>query len=494
MPDSPVPRVAVVGGGIAGLAAAWELSRHDLAVDLYESADRLGGRIQRRDLLGGRYDVGAESFAVRGGGVERLIADLGLGAQVQAPSGLRSWVVHPDLAAPLPPAGMLGIPVAPLGAEARRILGLRGALRAALEPLLPGRIGVHSTTVADAVRTRLGERVLTRLVAPVVRGVYSSDPEVLSVDAVPGFAAAWASHRSLTAAARTVRQSTQSAGAAVAGLRGGMGSLVEELERRLESGGVTIHRRSTVTSIIQTGSGLRLEVETGAGPGAPRRAELLDVDAAVLTAPGVRLTRDDGGRGSLVAQATAPPADPPTTVHIVAMLLDDPRLTAAPRGTGALVATEAHRGEHPILAKALTHSSAKWRWIADELPPDRHLIRLSYGHSPAAPAEHVSVDVAALSDDEMLRLACRDAGRILGVLLREGQVLGMARQSHVLPPRPSALSGSGQATTGIDGVFTAGEWVSGTGLAAVVPSARAAARACSDVVMSRYRVGSPDVR
>lgn len=477
MPSEVSPRVAIIGGGIAGLVTAWELAGHGIAVDLYERAAELGGRICSREILGQRFDVGAESFALRGGEVAQLIDDLGLTHQVQRPNALRSWVIHSAIAAPLPAAGMIGIPVAPLSREARRILGLRGALRAACEPLLPSRIGRHATSVAEVIRARFGSRVLTRLVAPVVRGVYSTDPTALPMSAIPGLEEAWRRHRSLTFAARAQRQSTQAAGAAVASLAGGMGTLVEELERQLSQRAVRVHLRSTVTAVRETDEGFLFDVESDERGAVDREL----ADAVIVTVPDVQRSPLRGSADEHVARlgsAVAPASG--TVVEVVAVLLDDERLNVAPRGTGALVAREAQAGARPIRAKALTHSSAKWSWLAHSFPPNRHLIRLSYGeHSPVLSTGADAITLS-LSDDDTRRLACADASRILGVPVREDQVVGMIRQRHAIPPRRATPADSRTDRAPAAGLFHAGEWVSGTGLATVIPAARSVARECRE--------------
>ena len=481
MARNSAPRVAVVGGGIAGLVAAWELAQHGVEVHLYERDEVLGGRIHSAEILGEHYDVGAEAFATRGGGVEQLLSELGLADEIERPADLKSWIVHPDLAAPLPPTGMLGIPVSPLKAEARRILGWAGAARAAMEPWLPRQYGGRAENIADLVRTRFGSRVLTRLVAPVVRGVYSSGPAHLPVTAVPGLAKTLQTSRSLTEAARKQHESVQAAGPAVAGLRGGMGTLISELMRQLQHRNVTIHWQEAVTEIVETTEGLRLHAECAAEPG--EAVKPLIVSAAVVTVPGVRVElaatepAAQGGDGGLgdggdVRDVKAQPAS--ATVEVVALLIDAPSLGAFPRGTGALVAAEAHEADQQIRAKALTHSSAKWRWLAEKLPHDRHLIRLSYGEHGTAPGEPRFAPTTALNDGDARRLACRDASRILGIEIRETQVVGFARKRHTLPPRGA----SANTFPASSGVFAAGEWSSGTGLASVIPAARAAARDC----------------
>lgn len=442
--------VAVVGGGIAGLVAARDLALAGLSVDLFEESDRLGGRIASCELDGARFDIGAEAFATRGGSVERLVAELGLAERIVRPAPLGSWLVSTGGAAtPLPPAGTLGIPAAPLGAESRAAIGLGGALRAALEPLLPRRTGRGAGSLGALVRARLGSRVLDRLVRPVCLGVYAADPDSLPPGAVPGLAAAFERRGSLLTAARELRANASSAGGAVASLRGGITALVAALEADVDRLGVRVHRGAAI---------LRAEFVAGAWRlFGHADAPLRDADALLLAVPEERAR-------AIIGLAPAGRAAHP--VEVVAVAIDDPRLDEAPRGTGALVPrAEGPADDGGIRAKALTHVTAKWPDRAAGLPAGRHVLRLSYGRAGAAP------ETGGLDDAAVLRLALADASRILGVPLDPGAVRGTARHRWRMPAPAGEAADRGFP----GGIEVAGDWVHGSGLASVVPGARAAA-------------------
>ncbi|QBE48581.1 protoporphyrinogen/coproporphyrinogen oxidase [Leucobacter triazinivorans] len=450
--------VAVVGGGISGLVAARELALAGAHVLLFEADDRLGGRVRSETVADATIDIGAEAFATRGGGVADLLAELGLGAEIVNPAPLGSWVVSAARAVPLPAAGTIGIPAAPLSRDAVRVLGLVGALRAALEPALPRSAG-RGGSLAELVRARLGARVLERLVRPVVLGVHSSDPAELSISAVPGLADAFDRRGSLVAAARELRDSRTAAGGAVAGLRAGMGALVAALVAELDRLGVAVRAETAVSALRSRDAGGGWTVLTGpetgpeTGPAGAAEATALDVDAVILAVP------ESVARRLL----DAPPSAPEGRVEVVALLVEDPRLNRAPRGTGALVAEDA--GSR-IAAKALTHVTAKWPARAAALGAGRHILRLSYGRVGSAPATD------GLNDEETTRLALRDASRILGVELEPGAVRAVRRRAWIAGSSTVAAAPMPEPR----GIACAGDWVSGTGLASVVPGARAAAR------------------
>lgn len=107
--------VVVIGGGVAGLVAARECAKVGMPVTVLERDDAFGGSIRTAELDGLRLDVGAESFATRGGHVRELITELGLDAVVTAPTPGGAWLTGiPGTAdAPLPAGGILGIPANP---------------------------------------------------------------------------------------------------------------------------------------------------------------------------------------------------------------------------------------------------------------------------------------------------------------------------------------------------------------------------------------------
>jgi protoporphyrinogen/coproporphyrinogen III oxidase len=207
--------------------------------------------------------------------------------------------------------------------------------------------------------------------------------------------------RSLRAAVRRIREN-RPAGAAVAGLEGGIHVVVESLEERLRA------------------LGARIEL------GEPREAGESGDDLVVDARPGPVASR--------------------TTV--VSLVVDAPELDAAPRGTGVLVTRS--EGDAP---RAVTHSSAKWPWLAARLAPQRHALRVSYdGH---------------LDDDAALRArALDDVARLLAVPLG-GRELVASHVAHWTQSERIAVADP-------PGAIRVGSAVAGSGLARVIAHARAA--------------------
>ncbi|MEV8136497.1 protoporphyrinogen/coproporphyrinogen oxidase [Microbacterium aurantiacum] len=406
-----MPDVHVVGGGVAGLVVARRLARGGADVVVHEASDRLGGTVASHEIAGIVLDAGAESFATRGGTVTALIDELGLAGDLVRPEPVSAWLqpARGD-AAPLPATALLGIPGDPRAEDVVAIVGRAGAEEAvardasrmtADDPLLaPG------ARLGPLVGARHGDAVLDLLVAPVVHGVHSLHPDDVPLERVhPRLRAALAETGSLSGAMSALRAAAPP-GSVVAGLRGGVHRLVSALADDLAAHGGDIRLRSSV-------------------------------DVAALE----RLAA--GGTVVVAAPDVLPTSAPPRRIDLVTLVVDQPELDAAPRGSGLLVAAGA-----PVGARALTHATAKWAWLADAAG-GRHVLRLSYDDLPEDPVASARADAAAL----------------LGVALPVPE--GTA---HVTWFRPAAAIAPA-------GITVVGETAAGSGLAGIITHAEAAASA-----------------
>jgi oxygen-dependent protoporphyrinogen oxidase len=463
----------VVGGGISGLIAARELAQAGLRTTLLEATDAWGGCVGRHEVAGLTLDSGAESFATRSSAVADLAAELGLAGNIVAPHPGGAWVQLPDGPRELPKTGVLGIPANPWDPEVRRSLGLSGSLRASLDKFLPSSVGTRAdvSSVSALVRARMGRRVLERLVEPVVGGVHSADPGLLDVDMVaPGLRAGISRHGSLAAAVAAQRKGTgvqgsggqaaaAKAGSAVAGLKGGMHTLVAALVADLRRRGVDLVPGTRADAAARTPAGWRVAAQ----------GETYDADVLVIALDGpaaVGLLED-----AVPALAGHRPGPGPE-VKLVTLVVDLHELDARPRGTGILVAPQTAG----IRAKALTHATAKWEWLAAEAGPGRHVVRLSYGRrdsaAPAGPAP------AAAPDAALLDIALQDASALLTVPVKAENLAGWDVVSWA-GALPFAAVGHRQRVadvrkicSGSEDLLMVGGWLAGNGLAAVVADTR----------------------
>ncbi|MFB2584902.1 protoporphyrinogen/coproporphyrinogen oxidase [Herbiconiux liukaitaii] len=501
--------VVVAGGGVAGLVMARQLAHLGLAVTVVEQRAALGGFVARHELGGVQLDSGAESFATRKGTVAALATELGLGDDIVTPAPAGAWVAWEGGSAPLPAAGVLGIPGVPLADDVRRIIGWGGSLRAYLDRLMPLLRVRPEHDLGDIVRRRMGAKVLDRLVTPVVAGVHSADPSVVDVRTVaPGLTQAMTTQGSLSGAVMALREQAP-AGSQVQGIAGGVYHLVEALEADARFYGVTF-RTSTRVTHLERGDDdatytLHLEptaaADAGADAPAPETVRARAVVVATDFRAGLALLAQ-AGVGSAAAGATAALPGPaewpePASVTLATLVIDDARLDAHPRGSGVLVSA----GTPGVAAKALTHSSAKWAWLAERLPAHRHVLRLSYGRRPApavggAGAKAAQGEGGAPHVD--LATALRDASTLLGVALAESDVvdfavttwndsLAFATVGHKARVR-QALA----AVAEVPGLDVVGAWVSGTGLAATVEHARTTASGLAAELRGARRLDRED--
>lgn len=482
---SKARRAAVVGGGISGLLSALDLQAAGWQVGVYDAAADWGGCVGFHEVAGVELDSGTDSFATRNTAVLDLATELGLGENVVTPNPAGAWVWLPEGPVPLPRTGILGIPSDLRAPEVCTALGAAGVLRAALDAKMPAMVGTTEAvmSVAGLVRARMGQRVLERLVAPVVGGVHSADPELLDVDMVaPGLRAGIREHGSLAAAVAAQRAGGAKPGSAVGGLDGGMHTLVAALVEHLSDAGVALHAGHAVTAIHQvqekpdaTGTPVHWNVDWSAGRDQGRESvELLVVATDGPTA--VKLLAESVPELLPFAPAAGP------DIRLVTLVLDVPELDGAPRGTGVLVAPQAEG----ISAKALTHATAKWEWLAASTGPGTHVLRLSYGRAGVAAADAVRLTARPVLDADLVTTALLDATKLLGVSITEDDVLGsdVIRWKGALPyaavghqAKIAQIHALANRATGL--VLTGG-WMSGNGLAAVVAGTRRQIKAVVD--------------
>ncbi|PFG40032.1 oxygen-dependent protoporphyrinogen oxidase [Georgenia soli] len=442
----------VAGAGVAGLVAARTLALQGLRPLVLEAGEAVGGLVTGGVVGGLEVDLGAEAFALRRPEVRALADELGL--PVEVPTG-GSWVYSAGRAFPIPAESILGIPADPSAPDVAPALGPEGTARAAQDAELDPAVGADAQDLAGLVRARMGEAVLDRLVRPVAGGIHAADPADLAADAVvPGLRAALAEHGSLAAAVRALRSAAPS-GSAVATTTGGLFRLPRALAGAVAAAGGEVRTRTTVTGLRRAGGVWEVDV---LDEGAPAR---LRARRVVLATPG-RAALD------LLAQLLPGPLpDLPagTALTHVTLAVRAPALDRAPRGSGLLVAP----GPGPVRAKALTHASAKWPWLAAATAAGEHVLRLSYGR-PGEPPAGVDVD-----------RACSDAELLLGEAIAEVRdAVVVAREGALAPTTPAhreAVAELQARAAALPGLAVTGSWVAGTGLASVVPHARAAASA-----------------
>ena len=458
--NEKVPTAIVIGGGPSGLISARRLAAAGMRVTLLEQRHHLGGAVGAHEVGGLLLDSGAESFATRSPIVSDLVKELGLGDQIVTPNSYGSWLYLPQGARRTPSTGIMGIPGNVNDKSLIPVIGKNGLRRAQVDKFLPVSASENAKTLGELVRIRMGQKVLDNLVAPVVSGVYSTHPDKLDVDAtIPGLRAALRKHRSLSAAAAAFR-SAAPAGSQVAGIIGGMNQLSERLVEELYAAGVRIVTGFDVIAVDRdesTGQWFIIQRHTTDGENTPLYADYL-----VVATDGPTVARLIGPHVS-----TALPAlEPGPEVALVTLVVDAPGLNKHPRGTGLLVSEEATA----VRAKALTHATAKWQWVADAAGPDRHVVRLSYGRG----GEDARFSEVALADEQLITLALRDASRMMDVALTHRNLVDadVVRWRGVLPASTPGhrerVKEFRERASELGTLSTVGSWAAGSGLVLTV--------------------------
>jgi len=279
--------VAVVGAGVTGLVAAYELRRRGVNVTVYESAAHSGGAIRTTHADGFLAEHGPNSF-VSSPQVEDLISKLDLhGDVVEAdPAGNKRYVVRRG--------NLLPFPLTPTAMLTTRLFSLRAKLRVLAEPLVARRKGVDDESIASFVRRRLGREVLDYAVDPFISGIFAGDPEQLSMmHAFPRVAALETGHGSISkglmaqrSTARRARLAAETSADIVSqqisgaprliSFVDGMQTLTDALEAAMAG---TVRLGCPVRLLHRNAS--RWEVEAGA----EGFSRALSVDAVVMATP-----------------------------------------------------------------------------------------------------------------------------------------------------------------------------------------------------------------
>lgn len=384
----------VIGGGIAGLSAAWQLTQDGFKPLLVEARGYLGGLIAPGYIGPVQVDLGAETFVPRGVETAQMVAALGLEALAPSGDGARLF---------LPPNrangesrwrlwrflrdAYLGIPADPGADDVVAVLGAKAAQRAAQDRHLGSEVGqgAEGETLAGFVAARMGQAVVDRLVRPIVAGIYTCDPADLATDTVtPGLRQATREHGCLAdAVAFLLARSRKATGGRSVDkcVRGGMFQLTAALSQAITTAGGTVLTRVGAQQLIAPDAAGNADIASGAttcgasgasnaashdasdssttpdssgywqvvlaptkpGPtpssepvpaGAPRTLRTKRLVVACSARPALRLLAS-ANLAALDTDITIPVGAP---IARYSLLVDSPELDAAPVGQGLLVA------------------------------------------------------------------------------------------------------------------------------------------------------------
>ncbi len=392
-------RIAVVGGGIAGLAAARDLALGGHEVTLLESSTRLGGKIRTSPLAGVPVDEGPDSVLARVPFAVDLARELGLGDElVPQPPGTAFLYSRGELRR-LPEGNVLGIPTDLDALAASGVVSPEGAARAALDLVAPDDRPTHlpdgDESVGSLIRRRLGDEVLERMVDPLLGGINAGDSDRLSLLAgAPQIAAAASGpHASLI---ENLRAQRAAAPAPPPGepapvfytLRGGLGRLVEALADSLTDAEADVRLATRVHALTRgEGAGYVLHLVDDEGD------TTLDVDAVVLATPAFVTAQLVEGLAPEAAEGLD--AIDHSSVVLVALAVPERAVGRALDASGYLIPRV-----EGLLLTACTWTSVKWPHLGADVP-GQVLLRASsgrYGDERAIEMDDEALLAATLAD------------------------------------------------------------------------------------------------
>lgn len=441
-------RVAVVGGGITGLAAAHALVGTEPAphVTVFEADGRTGGKLSTSPFAGNpAIDEGPDAFLARLPWGTALARAVGLGDQLVSPAAGKAAVWW-DRLHDIPQGLLLGMPTDVMALARSGLIPWSGKLRAATEPFRR-RTSTDADSLGAYVRARFGHDVHLRLVDPLVGSIYAADTDHFSLAAVPQIADLAGSHRSILLAGRSMPAPAPNAGPVFYAPRDGMGALAARTADAARAGGADLRTGAAVVELASDGGGWRVNGER--------------FDAVVLASPTsatATLVRD-----LLPDVATALAAVPAADVAMVTL--------AVPRAgwPEQLQALSGYLVPKPVqrLVTAVSFGSQKWAHWASA---DHVVLRVSLGRD--------GLPVLHLSDEQLLAAAVDDVGRHLGLDLQptHHRITRWAGAFPQYRPHHAARVAAVQAALP-PGLAVAGAGYHGIGVPACINSAQKAAAA-----------------
>jgi oxygen-dependent protoporphyrinogen oxidase len=462
--------VVVIGGGIAGLAAAFYLKDEPARVTVLEGAGRLGGKLSASDVAGVAMDEGAEALLARRPEGIGLITAAGLGDDL-VPAGVTSSAIYTRGAMrPLPRRQFMGVPADLDELAATGVISPEGVARARAEEVRPAAGG--DVSVTEYVGRRLGAEVVDRLVDPLLGGVYAGRSEDLSFTATLGpLAAAARGHAALTEAVTSLlppppaqAQGDGKPAPVFVTLTTGLGALPEAVAK---ASGAEIRTGAMVRELSRTEPGWRLTIGSAADP------EYLDADAVIIAvpaAPAARLLRDAAPVAA--AQLAGIPYASMAIVTLAFRASDFPEQ----QRSGYLVPAVDGRA-----VKAATFSTVKWPHLARQAPA--HVVRCSIGRSGEAA-------VLQRDDADLADLAAGELGDALGItalpvarrVTRWGGGLPQYNVGHL-----DRVARIRAAVAGQPGLAVAGAAYDGVGIPACAATAKSAAAQVTAYLAARRR-------
>ena len=392
----PKAHVAIIGGGITGLSAAFYLFQQirkknlPLTFTLIEANKRLGGKIQTVRQDGFVIERGPDSFLARKQSAAELVKEVGLESELVRNETGQAYILQQDQLIPIPEGAVMGIPTKFKPFAASPLFSPMGKIRAAMDLILPRIQSEEDEPIGRFFRRRLGNEAVDRLIEPLLSGVYAGDLDRLSLlSTFPNFRDLEKRERSLILGMKKTRppqpKNVKKPPGAFLTLKRGLQSLVEAIETQLPA--ESIVKETTVKELEKTETGYRLFLNNG---------ETIQAHTVILTVP------HPVAYNILARYSFLKPLDPlpPTTVATVALAYSA-EVHLRLDGTGFLVPRE--NTDYTITACTWTHR--KWPHTT---PPGKSLLRCYVGRA----GDESIIDE---SDEVILETVQRDLKRSMNI-------------------------------------------------------------------------------
>jgi len=482
--QSRQPHVVIVGGGIAGLAAAFFLRDEQVRVTVLEGSPRLGGKLSVSEIAGVAVDEGAEALLVTRPEGTGLIAQVGLAGERVEPGTTSSAIWTLGALRSLPRRQFMGVPSDMAELARSGVVSPEGITRAGQDFELPPTERDTDVAVAEYVGGRLGPEVVDRLVDPLLGGVYAGRSAELSFDAtLPALAAASRRYRSLAEAAGSLLPpageragapaGTRSGGSVFTTLAGGLGLLPAFLAK---ASGAEVRTTSMARALSRSPArtpggrpGWRLTVGSAAAE------EQVDADAVILAVPARPAARLLAPVPSAAAAVTAFGEISYASMAIVTLAYPRSAFPGGPLAglglSGYLVPAVDGRA-----VKAVTFSTVKWPHLAGATAPGAEpleIVRCSVGRiGEEAVLQRADEDLAALAAAELADATGVRGAPVAHRVSRWGGGLPQYTVGHL--DRVATIRAAVAAQPGL---AVCGAAYEGVGIPACIATARGAATA-----------------
>ncbi len=464
-------RIAVIGGGISGLAAAWQLAQQsDVQVTLFEASEKVGGVLETIYDQGYMIERSADNFATLIPDALEFCRDLGYESHLIQPNAndRRAFVLNRGRILPIPLGFSLMQPTRIGSMLTTKTLSWRGKFRVLGEYFVPARRSAGDESLESFATRRLGREAFANLVEPIVSGIFTADPSTLSMQAtLPQFVAMEQKHGGLIRGHLHSRrsQAKQVAGRA-SGARydqfmapaKGMSHWLQHIVQSLPAGclqlGCAVKRlqRSSETAA----GGNRWDIETS-------RHEIQAFDGVCISLPAARAA--DLLRETCPVISSLVGSIPYASSAVVIKVVNKADLKGRIDGFGLIVP---HKEGRPTLA--ISYSSNKY---SGRTPDDQLLLRIFLGGALAP-------EMVDESDTKLHEIADRELREILGWSGAKPHWQGVERWKNAMP---QYLLGHCERVTEIQQQLASagdlqlcGAAYSGVGIPQCIRGARAAAR------------------